>query len=283
MATANRKRTAPASQESENSPVGIGVGAVGGVTAGAAAGAAIGSVVPVVGTAIGAVVGAVAGGIGGGFVGNEVGMAIDPKAEEAYWETNYTSRPYVAKEASWTQYRPAYRYGVNVAAKNEERKAFDEVEPHLRRGWGHAHGKSNLAWGEARDAVRDAYNRVIELHAEKLNVGKESVRTGDVKVRKEVVSESKTIQVPVEREEVVIERRAVHGRGSSADIGAETEEIRIPVKEEKVRVSKDVVVNEEVNVKKRKVHGVETVSDDIRHEELKVDDATTGRGAVRRK
>ena len=50
-------------------------------------------------------------------------------------------------------------------------------------------------------------------------------------------------------------------------IGAE--EIRIPVKEEKVRVSKDVVVKEEVNVKKRKVHGTESVTEDVRHEELR--------------
>ena len=116
---------------------------------------------------------------------------------------------------------------------------------------------------------------------EKLHVGKESVRTGDVKVRKEVVTEQ---DHSGSRRARGSRHRAsrVHGSGSAADIGEKTEEIRIPIKQEKVRVSKDVVVSEEVKVKKRKVHGVETVSDDIRHEELKVDDATTGRSQVRR-
>ncbi len=41
--------------------------------------------------------------------------------------------------------------------------------------------------------------------------------------------------------------------------------------EEKIRVSKDVVVKEEVSVKKRKVRGTETVTVNVRHEEVKVE------------
>jgi len=274
MATTTRKRENGSDrvEEQENSPVGIGVGAAGGMATGAATGAAIGTAVGgPLGTPVGAVIGAIAGGLGGGYVGNEVAKAIDPKAEEVYWEEHHRERPYVEKEATWDQYRPAYRYGVAAAAKTDgKRETFEEMEARLRKGWGHAHGKSSLPWPQARHAVRDAYDRVIQLHEEKLHVNKETVNTGNVNVRKDVVTEQKTISVPVEREEVVIERRAAHGRGSNAaDI--KSEEIRIPVKEEKVRVSKDVVVKEEVNVKKRKVHDTETVTDNVRHEELKVE------------
>jgi len=255
------------------------VGAAGGIAAGAATGAAIGTAVGgPVGTAVGGVIGAIAGGVGGGYAGNEIAQAIDPDAEDTYWESNYSSRPYVEKNASYTQYRPAYRYGVTAATRTEG-KSFEEVEADLRRGWGHSHGKSHLHWDEAKPAVRDAYDRVLTLHEEKLNVHKDNVQTGAVKVRKEVVTEQKTIQVPVEREEVVIERRSAHGRSPNG--GMKTEEIRIPVKEEKVRVSKDVVAKEEVNIKKRKVHDTQTVTDNLRHEEVKVD--SDGKTRVTRK
>src|SRR6188508_1869721 len=71
----------PITGEPGSHPVGTGVGAAGG----GAAGAAIGSVGGPVGTAVGAVIGAVAGGL----AGKGVAEAIDPTAENAYWEKNY--------------------------------------------------------------------------------------------------------------------------------------------------------------------------------------------------
>ena len=57
------------------------------------------------------------------------------------------------------------------------------------------------------------------------------VQTGEVKVRKEVVTETKHSVVPIKREEVVMERRTVDLRpASGAAMGSATEEIRIPVK-----------------------------------------------------
>ena len=53
------------------------------------------------------------------------------------------------------------------------------------------------------------------------------------------------------------------------------------MKEEKVHVTKDVVVKEEVEVKKRKVRGTETVTGNVRHEEVRVDSA--GKANVRTK
>jgi uncharacterized protein (TIGR02271 family) len=279
MPSTTRKKTTSTPKDQEASPVGIGIGATGGVAAGAATGAAIGTAIGgPIGTAIGGVIGAIAGGVGGGYAGNEIAHAIDPVAEDTYWKSNYSSRPYVAKEAAYTQYRPAYRYGVTAATKIEG-KTFEDVEADLRKDWGHSRGKSKLAWEDAKPAVRDAYDRVLTLHEERLHAHKDTVQTGAVKVRKEVITEQQTIQVPVEREEIIIERRAVNGRSSGASLKAE--EIRIPVKEEKVHVTKDVVVKEEVDVKKRKVRGTETVTDNVRYEEVKVD--SDGKTNVRTK
>ncbi len=50
---------------------------------------------------------------------------------------------------------------------------------------------------------------------ERLNVAKHPVETGEVRVHKEVPTENKTIEVPVEREEVVIERTPSMARAST--------------------------------------------------------------------
>jgi uncharacterized protein (TIGR02271 family) len=86
------------------------------------------------------------------------------------------------------------------------------------------------------------------------------------------VTENQTIEVPVTREELVLERVAVSPNtpASSADIGR-PQEIRVPLSEDSVRVEKQPVVREEVIVGKREVSDVARVGDDVRHEELRVD------------
>lgn len=114
-------------------------------------------------------------------------------------------------------------------------------------------------------------DRRIQLRGELLNTYKERVRRGEVRLRKEVVTEHKTIDVPVTREELVIERTSpTTDRTASGEIGSD-QEIRVPLEEERVRVQKQQVVNEEVRVGKRQVQRNERVSDDVRHEELKVE------------
>ena len=124
----------------------------------------------------------------------------------------------------------------------------------------------------AEGAFHTEDGRVIQLKKEHLKANKETVNAGDVKVRKEVHTEQKEITVPVVHEEVVIERRPASGRkAGSAQL--EAEEIRIPTKEERVHVTKEAVVKEEVSVGKRKVRGTEIVTGDVREEELVVESA----------
>jgi uncharacterized protein (TIGR02271 family) len=105
---------------------------------------------------------------------------------------------------------------------------------------------------------------------EKLHVQKTPVTTGQVNVHKEVHTEHKTVEVPITREEIVIERRTPIGQtGNAADSGHQ--EIRIPVKEEEITIQKTPVVTEEVSVSKRQVKGTERVSADLRKEEIKVE------------
>ena len=132
--------------------------------------------------------------------------------------------------------------------------------------------------GTRDQQVRDTEHggKTIRAREEQLQVNKTPVQTGEVRVRKEVHTEHQQITVPVEREEVVVERRPVSGHATS---GIKAEEIRIPVKEEHVRVSKEAVVKEEVSVGKRKVQDTQTVSGEVRKEEVVVE--TEGQAKVR--
>ena len=114
----------------------------------------------------------------------------------------------------------------------------------------------------------------MQLRGEMLQTYKDRVSKGEVRLRKEVVSENRTIDVPVTREEVVIERvgagEAGNISGNVGEIGA-GEEVRIPVSEERVRVEKQGVVTGGVRVAKRAVQGTERVSETLRNEEVRVE------------
>jgi len=251
----------PITDQPGSHPVETGIGAAIG---GAASGMAVGAVAGPVGAAIGAAAGAVAGGL----AGKGVGELIDPTTEDNWLRQNLSSRPYVQKGETYKHYEPAYRYGGQAEA-NYQGKRFQDVESELATGWEKMKDKAGMDWDRARHAVKDAYDRTIQLREERLKVSKTPVETGNVHVRKEVHTDHQTIDVPVEREEVVIERRPASGHAAAGEI--RNEEIRIPVKEEKVNVSKEAVVKEEVSVGKRKVQDTEQVSGAVRKEELKVD------------
>jgi len=271
-----RRNPDPVTDQPGSHPIETGIGAA---VAGAASGLAAGAVAGPIGAAVGAAVGAVAGGL----AGKGVGEVIDPTTEDNWLRDSFESRPYVKKGETYEKYREAYRYG-GAAESRHHGRAFDEVEGELKRDWGTAKGHGGMTWSHARDAVRDAYDRTIQLREERLKVNKTPVRAGEVRVGKRVVSERQTIDVPVEREEVVIERRAASRRAAEGDI--REEEVVVPVREERVTVTKQPVVTEEVSVGKRKVRDTKHVAATVRKEELAVDEKgdvkVKGRGRSRK-
>jgi uncharacterized protein (TIGR02271 family) len=130
-------------------------------------------------------------------------------------------------------------------------------------------GEASLATGTASGTIQD--ERKIELVGEILRVHKERVQRGEVRLRKEVVTENQSVEVPVTREELVIERVSAEGRESAGEVGSGEKEIRVPLSEERVRVEKKPVVNEEIKVGKRQVQETKRVSDTLRREELRTE------------
>jgi uncharacterized protein (TIGR02271 family) len=112
--------------------------------------------------------------------------------------------------------------------------------------------------------------QTIQAREEKLRVNKQPVQTGEAVVRKEVHTEHKTIDVPVQREEIVIERHPASHQTSAGHIH-EGQEIRVPVSEEQVNVDKETVVKEEVSLGKRKVQDTKQVEGTVRKEDIKVE------------
>ena len=86
---------------------------------------------------------------------------IDPVEEENYWRENFRSRPY-ASQGTYEDYAPAYIYGTETYARYSGRTYNELEESELRSGWEKFKDKSQLTWERAKDAVRDAYNRVFE-------------------------------------------------------------------------------------------------------------------------
>jgi uncharacterized protein (TIGR02271 family) len=113
--------------------------------------------------------------------------------------------------------------------------------------------------------------RTVRLREEELQARKQPVEKGRVRVGKDVVEEQQTLEVPVTREEVTVERRPVSREPSDTPIGQGGEDIRVPVREEQVSVEKRPVVTEEISVGKQKVQDTQQVSGTVRREEARVE------------
>jgi uncharacterized protein (TIGR02271 family) len=122
---------------------------------------------------------------------------------------------------------------------------------------------------------------------EQLNVGTQKVQTGRARLRKYVVTEQQNVTVPVTREEVRLEREPI----TDANIGNATsgpaiseEEHEVTLTEERVVVNKEAVPVERVRLDKETVTEQQTVSEEVRKEqiELEGDTQTVGRGTTDR-
>jgi len=117
----------------------------------------------------------------------------------------------------------------------------------------------------------DTGRRRLQLREEELIARKQTVETGQVGIRTEVVSEQRTIEVPLTHEEVTIERRAVDRRPAEGIIDDRSRTIEVPVREEQVTLEKRAVVYEEVDVGKRAVQETQQVSGTVRREEAVIE------------
>lgn len=110
----------------------------------------------------------------------------------------------------------------------------------------------------------------LQLREEQLDISKKWVKTGTVSVHKEIVTEEKKIVVPVTREELVIEKKALDAKKPDEMIG-HTETIRIPISEERIEILKHPTALEDVTIYKRQFQENEHVEETLKKEKVHVE------------
>lgn len=130
--------------------------------------------------------------------------------------------------------------------------------------------------GAADNAAAARTNNDGELirSEEQLNVNKERVATGEARLRKYVVTDTETVEVPVEREEVRVERTPINAEDAknyNGAISGDSEEASVTLHEERVNVNKETVPVEKINLKKDTVRDTETHTEELRKEQIDTD------------
>lgn len=127
----------------------------------------------------------------------------------------------------------------------------------------------------------------MELREERLAVSKEKVQTGEVVVEKYTDSKVEEFDVPVNMDNVTVERRPVKGEplfetyNNTEDGDDDLGIIRIPVTKERIRVIKEHVVTEEIVITKEVVEKVEHVSGTVKHDDIRVSEVKNEDADVR--
>jgi uncharacterized protein (TIGR02271 family) len=114
----------------------------------------------------------------------------------------------------------------------------------------------------------------MTLSEERLNVGTQTAETGRARLRKYVVTENVTQTVPVQREEVRVEREPITDANvgdakSGPDISEEEHEVVL--REERPVVEKEAVPVERVRLDTETVTDEVTVTEDVRKEQIDTD------------
>jgi uncharacterized protein (TIGR02271 family) len=188
---------------------------------------------------------------------------------------------------------------VRVPYDNQQVKDAPAVEPdgelsqeeeatlyrHYGLAYSEARSDSGLPRGNGggtvgHDTSGPTTDDAMTRSEEELRVGKTSRERGRARLRKYVVTEQVQQTVPVQREEVRVEREPI----TDANVGDATagpeiseEEHEVTLHEEEVVVEKRAVPKERVRLDKDTVSEDQTVSEQVRKEQIEAEADTPGR------
>jgi uncharacterized protein (TIGR02271 family) len=154
---------------------------------------------------------------------------------------------------------------------------------HYGLDYSEARSDSGLPEGNGGQSERDAVGRdtsgpttddAMTRSEEELRVGKSSRESGRARLRKYVVTEQVEQTVPVQREEVRLEREPI----TDANVGdahdgpaISEEEHEVVLHEEELVTEKRAVPKERVRMDKQTVTDEQTVSEEVRKEQIEAD------------
>ncbi len=122
----------------------------------------------------------------------------------------------------------------------------------------------------ATDTIGD--ESAVTRSEERLEVGKERVQTGAARLRKYTTTETESIDVPVTKERLVVERTPASGTAAAGGIAEEGDQVEeVTLSEERVQVAKETVPVEEVRIGKETVTEHQQVDEQVRKEHIEVE------------
>ncbi|MGV3102549.1 DUF2382 domain-containing protein [Rothia sp. 32237D007AR] len=142
---------------------------------------------------------------------------------------------------------------------------------------GVAHTERPATGAPATHATNTAEHGDVVAHEERLNVGTatSATQTGQVRLRKVVRTDTETVEVPVRKEEIVVERTNLKDgevvNNYDFDSAEAHADVTVTAHEERPVVSTETVATERVSVGKEVHTDTERVSADVRKEEIVVE------------
>jgi uncharacterized protein (TIGR02271 family) len=127
------------------------------------------------------------------------------------------------------------------------------------------------ATGAAHHQREHAGQQALTRSEEELQVGTRRMPRGQAGVRKRVVTEQEHRTVPVEREELRVQREPIPAGEGDSDAEVSADERTVELREEQPVVDKPVVPKERVRVGKEVVRDQEQISEPVRREQIEVD------------
>lgn len=79
-----------------------------------------------------------------------------------YWRSHYSSRPYYNASRNYSEYEPAYQYGVQLYSQHPGTPYQNLNQAQISNNWSNVRGNSNLDWNDAQMATQDAYNHMYQ-------------------------------------------------------------------------------------------------------------------------
>ncbi|MCM6764549.1 PRC and DUF2382 domain-containing protein [Rathayibacter sp. ZW T2_19] len=136
-------------------------------------------------------------------------------------------------------------------------------------------GTTGVDTNVGRDTSGPTTDDAMTRSEEQLHVGTEQVTTGRARLRKHIVTERESVTVPVSHDEVRVVREPI----TDANVGSATagpdlseEEHEVVLTEDRVVAAKETVPVERVSLGTETVTEQQQVTEDVRHEEIEVDD-----------
>jgi uncharacterized protein (TIGR02271 family) len=123
-------------------------------------------------------------------------------------------------------------------------------------------------------------NVEVPLSEEEVNVGKRTVSAGDIKIHKKTTTEQVNVPVELKREDAVIERVPAHEMQEGGKEPFQEEHVEVPLSREEPVLEKKTHVTGGVRVRKTEGTEQRTVQENVRREEVDIDESgrTSGKG-----